>query len=101
MILTKNSVYRHLIRPLEKRGYIIDLVGSISGIFEKSYNDIDILLHLPEYPDTGKTFEKFEQDLKIMGWEWDFSDEKEGFGIFHNYKKRGIGLDVWIDEVIK
>jgi hypothetical protein len=100
MIITKKSVYRHLIIPLEKKGYTTDLVGSISGIFEKSYNDIDLLLYLPKYPDTSKIFDKFEIDLKNLGWNWNFSDEKEGFGIFHNYRKKSIGLDIFIDEAI-
>ena len=97
MILTKQSAERHILIPLQKKGYTIDLVGSLTGIFGKSYNDIDILLYLPIIePDS--IFNKFEQDLKQMGWKYNFSDEKAGFGIYHNYQKRGIGLDVWIDE---
>jgi len=57
-------------------------------------------LYLPKYPESDKIFYKFEIDLKEMGWKHNFSDEKEGFGIFHNYRKKGIGLDVWIDEVL-
>ena len=99
MLLTKQSVYRHLIKPLEGKGYIVDLVGSIERL-EKSDNDIDILLSLPIYPKSNEIFKKFEQDLKRLNWKFNFSDEKEGFGIFHNYQKRGIGLDIWIDEGI-
>lgn len=101
MILTKKSAIRHLIDPLLKLKYDVDLVGSLTGIFEHSHNDIDILLTLPADADQAdREFIKFEADLKRIGWIWNFSDEKEGFGVFHNYQKRGIGLDVWIDEVI-
>jgi hypothetical protein len=101
MILTKQSVYRHLIKPLQSKGFVIDLVGSLTGIFEKSYNDIDLLLYLPIYPLGEQLFGYFEKCLNEMGWQYNFSDEKEGFGIFHNYQKRGIGLDIFIDEAIK
>jgi len=100
MLLTKNSVYRHLIKPLEAKGFEIDLVGSISGIFGKSYNDIDLLLYLPKYPLSEQVFNHFESKLKSLGWDYNFTDDKEGFGIFHNYQKRGIGLDIFIDEAI-
>ena len=100
MLITKQSVYRHLIKPLCYKNFNIELVGSISGIFEKSYNDIDLLLYLPEYPLSEQVFGYFEKCLKDMGWIYNFSDEKEGFGIFHNYQKKGIGLDIFIDEKI-
>jgi len=101
MILTKKSVYRHLIRPLEKLGYDIELVGSIAGIFERSYKDIDILLNLPKYPLSEQLFNHFETDLKKLKWEYNFTDEHEDYGIFHNYQKRGIGLDIFIYEAVK
>jgi hypothetical protein len=99
MLLYKNSAIRHIIKPLENKGYIIDLVGSLSNNnLGYSNNDIDILLYLPD--NDRSLFDKFENDLKSIGYIYNFSDEKEGFGIFHNYRKnRKIGLDVWIDEV--
>jgi len=96
VLLYKNSAIRHIIKPLEKKGYIIDLIGSLSSNRACSENDIDILLYIPN----NSVFESFENDLKLLGWEYRFSDEKEGFGIFHNYiKNNRIGLDVWINEV--
>lgn len=98
MIITKKSVYRHLIKPLENLGYDIELVGSIAGIFEKSNKDIDILLNLPTYPLSEEIFNCFETDLKKLKWKFNFTDNHDDYGVFHNYQKRGIGLDVFIYE---
>jgi len=98
MIITKKSVYHHLIRPLQKSGYNVTLVGSI---LYKGYSnkDIDILLKLPTYPKSEKIFLKFEAYLKKLNWTWNIEMETAEYGLFHNYQKRNrIGLDIFIQE---
>lgn len=98
MILTKKSVKRHIIKKLKQKNYNIELIGSI---LKKGYSnkDIDLLLHLPKYPESDKIFKKFEKDLKKLGWEFTIYDYKENYGTFHNYmKKNKIGLDIFINE---
>ena len=99
VLLYRNSAIRHIIKPLENKGYIIDLVGSLSSDNGRSNNDIDILLYIPK-TNGNNLFDNFEKDLENLGFKYMFSDEKEGFGIFHNYCLKGkIGLDIWINEV--
>jgi hypothetical protein len=101
MLLYRNSTIRHLINPLLKKGYKIELVGSLNSKRACSEKDIDILLHLPKYPLSEQIFNHFEQDLKKLKWKYIFSDEHKEFGIFHNYRKRNkIGLDIFINEDI-
>lgn len=100
MLIKKSSVYRHLIIPLRKKGFNITLIGSIA---KKCYSnkDIDLLLCLPKYPQSEKTFESFEKFLcNDLFWEYNLTDEYNQYGIFHNYQKNGIGLDIFINEKI-
>lgn len=102
MILYYNSAIRHLIIPLIKKGYNVKLVGSLNGKNKCSKKDIDILINLPEYPNSDIIFNEFEIELKKLGWIYDFSDDNIDFGLFHHYRKRNkIGLDVWIREGLK
>jgi len=97
MIVRKKSVIRHIITPLKNKGYNIKLIGSIS---KKGYSnkDIDILLNLPEYPESDKIFISFEKDLKKIGWDFNIDDYTDEYGYFHNYTKKEIGLDIFITE---
>lgn len=97
MIITNKSVYRHIINKLKSK-YKLKLIGSIKN---KGYSnkDIDLLLCLPQYPESDKIFKQFETDLKALNWQYDFTDIYMKTGIFHNYFKRNISLDVFIDEI--
>jgi len=101
-IITKKFANKNIIGPLSNKGYRVKLVGGVEKKGE-SKNDIDILLTIPKYPAGEKVFKNFEKDLKEMGWNYVFSDEKNDLGIFHNYEKEFngefIGLDVFIDEI--
>jgi GrpB-like predicted nucleotidyltransferase (UPF0157 family) len=102
VLLYRNSAIRHIIKPLIKKGYKVELVGSLSSKRACSEKDIDILLHLPKYPLSEQLFNHFEKDLLRLGWEYIFTDDNKDFGLFHNYRKRNkIGLDIWINEAIK
>lgn len=95
MIITKKSVYRHLIEPLKYQN--IKLIGSIHQI-GYSNKDIDLLLTLSKYPVCEEEFLNFQTQLYELGWNYEFTDVLENYGVVHNYSKRGISLDVFINE---
>jgi hypothetical protein len=122
---TRTFATEEIIVPMRDAGFNVSIVGSLSKQ-ELSSHDIDILLKVPCDPEfivgksgykgedrlSEKVFRKFENKLKRMGWEYQFSDEisdEEGeghketlnsFSIFHNYAKyttgEPIGLDVFL-----
>ena len=100
--ITKNLVNKEILLNHLFSRYKLKLVGSIAKK-GYSYNDIDILITLPQYPKAEEVFIEFDKDLKKEGWEYNFSDEKEDWGIFHNYQKKiglnWVGLDIWVEEV--
>lgn len=100
-IYTKKWVEKNLITPLKEKGYKVELVGSIAtkGFSNK---DIDLLLYLPQYPQSENVWNKFNKDMATLGWTYIQSaenDEHPEIGIIHGYEDaENNWLDVFIEE---